>query len=89
MTYSGREPPATNVFLCSMKRETRRALRELAYYSSLGLQVALSIFLGLFLGIFLDRRYATAPWLMMIGLFLGIAAGYRNIGLAIKKSRKL
>lgn len=71
-----------------MKRETRRAIRELAYYSSLGLQVALSIFIGLFLGVFLDGRMGSAPWLTLIGLGLGILAGYRNIGLAIRKSRK-
>ena len=72
-----------------MKKETRRALREFAYYSSLGLQVALSIFLGLGLGVYLDRNvFGTTPWLTLIGLGLGIAAGYRNIGLAIRKSRK-
>ena len=72
-----------------MKRETRRYWRELAYYSSLGLQVALSIFIGLAVGVFLDRRvFNTTPWLTLIFLGLGIAAGFRNIGLAIKKARK-
>jgi ATP synthase protein I len=72
-----------------MKRETRRAIRELAYYASLGMQVAFSIFIGLFLGLYADRRMGTTPWLTLIGLGMGIVAGYRNIGLAIKKSRKL
>ena len=72
-----------------MKRETRRNWRELAYYSSLGLQVALSIFIGLAVGIFLDRRvFNTTPWFTLIFLGLGIAAGFRNIGLAVKKARK-
>ncbi|MDL2269347.1 AtpZ/AtpI family protein [Desulfosarcina sp. OttesenSCG-928-G17] len=72
-----------------MKKETRLWLRELAFYSSLGLSVALSIFIGLGIGIFLDRHFDTHPWLVLIFLGLGIAAGYRNIGLAIKKSRHL
>ena len=72
-----------------MKRETRRYMRDLAYYSSIGLSVALSIFIGLGVGVYLDRRFDTSPWLMLLFLVLGIAAGYRNIGLAIKKSRKL
>jgi ATP synthase protein I len=72
-----------------MKRETLRLLREYAYYSSLGLQVALAIVIGLFLGYYLDGKFGTSPWLTLIGLGLGIAAGYRNLGLAIKKVRKL
>ena len=71
-----------------MKRETLQSLRELAYYSSLGLQVALSIFIGLGLGLYLDKRWGTHPYLLFVGLGMGIAAGFRNIGLAIKKSRK-
>ena len=71
-----------------MKREKVRAFRELAYYSSLGFQVALSIVIGLAAGVYLDRKFDTAPWLMLVFLGFGIAAGFRNIGLAIKKSRK-
>ena len=72
-----------------MKKETLRSLKELAYFSSIGLAVALSIFIGLAIGVYLDRRFDTTPWLTLIGLGFGIAAGYRNIGLAIRKSRKL
>jgi len=72
-----------------MKRETRRAIRELSYYSSLGLALALAIFIGLGMGVFLDAHFGTSPWMTLIGLFLGIVAGYRNIGRAIKKIRKL
>jgi ATP synthase protein I len=72
-----------------MKRETRRSIRELAYYSSLGFSVALSIFIGLFAGVYLDGKFDTTPWLTLIGLGLGIAAGFKNIALAVKKSRKL
>ena len=71
-----------------MKREKLRWVRELAYYGSLGLQVAFSIFIGLFLGLYLDRLFDTAPWLMFVFLIFGIVAGFRNIGLAVKKSRK-
>ena len=72
-----------------MKRETRRYLKELAFFSSIGLSVALSIFIGLAIGVYLDGRFATTPWLTLLFLGFGILAGYRNIGLAIKKSRKL
>lgn len=66
-----------------------RYFRELAYFSSIGFTVALSIFIGLGVGLYLDGRFGTHPWLTFVFLGMGIAAGYRNIGLAIKKSRKL
>ena len=72
-----------------MKHDTRRAWRDLAYFSSIGFSVALSVFIGLGVGVYLDRRFDTSPWCTLIFLVLGIAAGFRNIGLAIKKSRKL
>jgi len=70
-----------------MKRETRRYLKECAYYSSIGLSVALSIFIGLAVGVYLDQRFDTSPWMTLIFLVLGIAAGFKNISLAIKKMR--
>lgn len=72
-----------------MKKETRKWIRELAFYSSLGFSVSLSIFIGLGIGVYLDRRLDTSPWLTLVFLGFGIAAGYRNIGLAIKKIRNL
>ncbi len=72
-----------------MKKGQLRNLKELAYFSSLGLAISLSIFIGLGVGVWLDSRWGTNPWMTLLFLLLGIAAGYRNIGLAIKKSRKM
>jgi ATP synthase protein I len=72
-----------------MKKETRRAYKELAYFSSLGISVALAIFIGLGIGIWLDRKFGTSPWLTLIFLVFGIIAGFRNIALVIKRARKL
>jgi ATP synthase protein I len=63
-------------------------IKELAYFSSLGLQVALSIFIGYGLGRYIDGKFGTHPWLTMVCFFLGVAAACRNLGLAIKKLRK-
>ncbi len=73
----------------SVKKETRQAFRDLAFYSSLGFSVALSIFIGLLLGLFLDHKFGTKPWAMFVCLALGIAAAFRNIGLAVKKAKRL
>ena len=73
----------------SMKRETRRTFKEMAYFSSLGISVSLAIFIGLGIGVWLDRKFDTSPWLTLIFLVLGIIAGFRNIALVIKRARKL
>ncbi len=68
-----------------MEDGTKRAIKDLAYYSSLGLSVALAIFIGLFAGIFLDKTFGTGPVLMFVFLGLGIIAGFRNILHAMKR----
>lgn len=70
-----------------MDKETKVMIRELAYYSSLGLSVALAIFIGLFIGLGLDNFFGTTPILMLVFLGFGIAAGFSNLLRAIKKSR--
>jgi ATP synthase protein I len=71
-----------------VKKETRRTFRELAYYSSLGLSVSFAIFIGLAIGVVLDRKFDTSPWFTLVFLAFGIAAGFRNIALVIKRARK-
>jgi ATP synthase protein I len=72
-----------------MNQDTRQFLKDITYYSSLGLSIALSIFMGLFLGIFLDQYVLGIPPICTLtGLGLGIAAGFRNIYLAMKKAKR-
>jgi F0F1-type ATP synthase assembly protein I len=41
-----------------------------------GLQFAASILLFFFLGRWLDSRLGTEPWLLVAGVFIGLAAGF-------------
>jgi ATP synthase protein I len=70
-----------------MKDETKKTVRELGYFASLGMSIALSIVIGLFLGRWLDSKFDTDPVFMFIGLAMGIAAGFSNILRAGRKSR--
>ncbi len=72
-----------------MKRENRRSFKELAYFSSLGISVALAVFIGLAIGVVLDGKFGTSPWFTLIFLAFGIIAGFRNIARVIKRVRKL
>jgi ATP synthase protein I len=70
-----------------MKKETGKTIRELGYFASLGMSVALSIFIGLGLGLWLDKKFDTDPVLMFVGLLFGIIAGFSNIIRAGKKGK--
>jgi len=80
---------SANQAFFSMERETRRYIKDMTYFSSLGFQLALPIIGCYFIGNYLDNNvFHSSPWATLIFLALGIAAGFRNIALAIKKIRK-
>ena len=51
----------------------------LAQASILGLTFVAAIVLSLAAGWWLDRRLGTSPACLLLGLFLGIAAGFKNL----------
>ena len=59
--------------------EDRRAARKFGAYGGIGLQFAASIVLFLYAGQWLDRRFGTAPWFLVIGVFLGAGAGFYSM----------
>ena len=64
-------------------------LQSLAIVSSMGISVAMAIAIGVWLGLTLDRWLDTKPWFFFIFLFIGIAAGFKNIYvIARRESRK-
>ena len=48
-------------------------------YSYLGLFFGCAIFIGYSGGAWADHRFHTAPWLMMVGVLLGIAASFKEL----------
>ena len=58
----------------------------MAQASALGLTFVAAIVLGLAVGWWLDGRLGTSPACLLLGLFLGIAAGFKNL---ITFSRRL
>ena len=62
-----------------MDRDKRDLPKSLYMVSSMGISVALAIGIGVWLGLTLDRWFGTKPWFFYIFLFIGIAAGFKNI----------
>ncbi len=70
-------------------RQDRKAFfRELAKYSALGLEMALSVVIGMGIGYYLDRWLGTGPWLMIVWIGFGFAAGVRSLYRAAVRSGK-
>lgn len=61
-----------------MARKSQRYNRYLRY-STVGLEMGLSVIIGLFVGQWLDARLGTEPWLLLVFLLFGMAAGFRSI----------
>lgn len=47
--------------------------------AGVGIQFALAILVFLYLGQWLDRKLGTAPWLLIIGVFLGAGLGFYSM----------
>jgi len=47
--------------------------------SSVGLEFGLSVVLCIVLGLWADAKLGTKPWLMLAGIGLGLAAGFRSL----------
>ncbi|PYM76278.1 MAG: hypothetical protein DME03_09270, partial [Candidatus Rokuibacteriota bacterium] len=56
--------------------------------SSIGFALVVATVVGLAGGYWLDRWLGTAPWLMLIGLGFGIAAGFVNLFRSVKRAER-
>ncbi|MFO8033159.1 MAG: AtpZ/AtpI family protein [Desulfohalobiaceae bacterium] len=66
------------------KNMDRDYLRSLFRASVLGIHIVAGTFAGLAIGYFLDKWLQTTPWLTLIFLLLGIAAGFKNVHRDVK-----
>ncbi|MBR6399626.1 MAG: AtpZ/AtpI family protein [Firmicutes bacterium] len=53
--------------------------KVLGLITQLGVSMLVPILICLFAGVFLDRRLGTSPWIMTVGIILGVAAGFRSV----------
>ena len=72
-----------------MDEDLQKTVKDLAFFSSMGLAMALSIVIGAGLGYYIDEKFGTNPWGLYIGLGLGIAAAFRNLFYLYQRAKKL
>lgn len=56
-----------------------KGMRAFALGSTIAVQFAVSLVLGILGGRYLDELWGTGPWLLLLGLLLGLAAGTMGI----------
>jgi len=72
-----------------LRQDTKNFLKELfagGYRaSSIGMALVFAIFIGAFIGYLLDNYFGTGYLFKIIGLIMGIIAGFRNVYIMGKK----
>lgn len=66
----------------------QNAWKALGELSTIGLTLVIATVIGLAAGYYLDQWLGTAPWLTLIGLVLGIAAGFVNLFRSVKRAER-
>ncbi|MBE0466423.1 MAG: AtpZ/AtpI family protein [Candidatus Desulforudis sp.] len=61
------------------QKSFHRALRAFAVGSTLAFQFAACVVLGVLGGRYLDELWGTGPWLLLVGVLAGLAAGTLSI----------
>lgn len=54
-------------------------IQAMGRYSYVGIFFGVAVCLGFFAGRWADGRWHTGPWLQLIGLLIGVAAGFREL----------
>lgn len=62
-----------------MKEQRRLLIKSMGFLSGLGISMVASTLIGLAIGYYLDRWLGLNPWMTLIFLGIGIAAGFRNV----------
>jgi F0F1-type ATP synthase assembly protein I len=68
------------------KEPKGRKLFHMLRLSSVGLELGIAVTLGYLAGSWLDARLGTTPWLMIVLLIFGVAAGFRGVYTAARKA---
>lgn len=71
-----------------MDEKDRKLIRLTGVLSTVGLTLVFATVIGLYVGLKLDAWLGTSPWFTAIFLFIGIAAGFRNLFIYSKRSQE-
>ena len=71
-----------------MLRPSGNQLRTFARMGAVGIELALSIVLGALGGRWLDQKFETDPYLTLVGLIIGVIAGFNSLIQTAKRQQQ-
>ena len=78
---TGRSFPFLRRDLAGSTPPKHRLQRDLARFSAVGIELGIIIGLFVWIGKSLDQQWGTAPWLLLLGMFLGLFGGFYRLKL--------
>jgi ATP synthase protein I len=69
-------------------KRTRNMYQALSA-SSVGLELGISVVIALLGGMWLDGELGTEPWFMLLGVVIGLIAGFRSVLRAVDRSDRV
>ena len=71
-----------------MAGESEPAWKSVGELASIGMAMVLATVIGLVAGYYADRWLGTSPWFTLIGLAMGIAAGFVALFRSVKAAER-
>jgi len=56
--------------------------------TSIGLEFGVCVIIGVLFGMWLDKKFDTSPWLMVLFIIFGFAAGLRSVMRGVKRAER-
>lgn len=72
-----------------MEEKDKKLWRMLGALSTVGIALVVSTVIGFYIGKKLDEFFGTDPWLMILFLLFGIAAGFINLFRTALKTERI
>jgi ATP synthase protein I len=69
-----------------LDKDTQKYAMQMAFASTIGTAMILAVVGCLLIGSYLDRKFDSGHVFTVVFLFMGLAAGFRNIYVVIKKN---
>lgn len=66
----------------------KKLFREIGRYGTIGLEMGIAVVIGILIGWWMDSLFHTKPWLTLVFMLFGVAAGFKGLFRVLKYAVK-